>query len=527
MPEYLYALLQILLLSTAFFAIASRPAVAIIGRGQFTRRRNLWFGLTLAAFLAHSFLIYAFIALALLLYAKRYESNITALYFFILFALPVATFTIPGWGLISFLFELSHARMLALVILLPAFFSLIRQNDTLPFGRASSDKALAAYLVLTVILYLRDTTMTDTLRQTFYLFIDVFLPFFVISRSLKNMQTFKDSLLSLMIAIMVLAPIAVIEFFRDWLLYKPVISGLAMEGGMTGYLGRDGMLRVSASVGHPIALGYLMVVGMGFYLFLQGNFRQKLIRRLGMALLAAGLIAPLSRGPWVGACVLLIVFTATGRNPARRLMGWAIAGMLALLLLSALPGGEKAINLLPFIGTTEKSNVDYRERLITNSIIVIQRTPWFGSINFMETPEMLALYEGGIIDVVNTYIRIALEKGFVGLGLFVGFFALVVIGVKRAMRSITDRESEEYLLGRVLLATLLAILLIIFTVSSITIIPLVYWSVAGIGVAYAQMVQTLSGSNTLMEDYQSNHLEKSLGEKSPENSSVQSTSLFP
>lgn len=502
MPEYLYALIQILFLATAFFAFANQSATAIIGRDHFTLRRNLWFGLTLAAFLAPNYLIYAFIAVPLLLYSKRNESNLTALFFFILFALPAAYFTIPGGGLINFLIELSHARMLELLILLPAFFSLIRQSDTLRFGRAGSDKILLAYLLLTVLLSLRGTTVTDSLRLTVYLFIDVFLPFFVISRSLKNLQSFKDAMLSLVIAIMVLALIAILESLRDWLFYKYVISGLGLEGGMTGYLGRDGMLRVSASVSHPIVLGYLMVIGIGFYLFLQGNIQQKFVRRFGMALLAGGLIAPLSRGPWMGAGVLFVVFIATGRNSVRSLMGLAFAGMFVVLLISMLPGGERVINLLPFIGTTEKENVDYRADLFTNSMIVIQRHPWFGSVDYMEAPEMLAMFEGGIIDVVNSYIRIALEKGFVGLGLFVSFFALVVLGIKRAMRSIVDRQSEEYLLGRILLATLLAILIIIFTVSSISIIPLMYWSVAGLGVAYIQMVRKLSESKALMKSAQ-------------------------
>ena len=103
-----------------------------------------------------------------------------------------------------------------------------------------------------------------------------------------------------------------------------------------------------------------------------------------------------------------------------------------------------------------------------------------------------------MIDVVNTFVGIALQKGFVGLGLFVGFFALVLTGVFRSMRVISDRDSEEYVLGRTLLSTLVAILVIIFTVSSITVIPLVYWSVAGLGVAYTQMVrkQADSGSRT-------------------------------
>ena len=148
------------------------------------------------------------------------------------------------------------------------------------------------------------------------------------------------------------------------------------------------------------------------------------------------------------------------------------------------------INLLPFIGKTEQGNVDYREKLITNSMIVIQRNPWFGSTDFLDTPEMESMRQGqGIIDIVNHYIGITLQTGFVGLGLFVGFFALTLIGIFRAMRKIPDKDSEEYLLGRVLLATILAILVIIFTVSSISFIPIVYWSVAGMGVAYSQMVR--------------------------------------
>jgi len=256
------------------------------------------------------------------------------------------------------------------------------------------------------------------------------------------------------------------------------------------YLLRDSGLRAIVTAGNSIALGYLMVVGMGLFLFLQHYFSKNRYRWLGMGLLAAGMFAALSRGPWVGAVVLVAVFVATGRYASRRLAGLGVAAMLALSLLSVLPGGERIINLLPFIGTTDKGNVDYREQLITNSIIVIQRNPWFGTYDFFIQPEMEALRTGeGIIDVVNSYIWVVLERGLVGLGLFVGFFVLTLLGIYRAMRSIQDIDSEERLLGRALLATLVAIMVIIFTVSSITIIPLVYWSVAGLGVAYIQMVR--------------------------------------
>ncbi|MEQ1838536.1 MAG: O-antigen ligase family protein [Candidatus Nitrotoga sp.] len=490
MPEHLRALIIILVLATTFFAFARYPASAITEVENFTRRRNLWLGLTLAVFLAHNFWIYVIIAILLLLYSNRRESNPPALFFSILLVLPMAIVQIPGMGMINYIFDLSHARILSLFILLPAFFTLLWQVDTAAFGRTGPDKLLAAYLLLTSILLLREDNITNTMRQIFYLFIDVFLPYFVISRSLKNLQSFRDALLSLVLAIMVLAPLAVFESAKHWLLYSSLTEALGLEEGMTTYLGRDGLLRAITTAGQPIALGYLMAVGMGLYLFLQSAIKQKFVRRLGMVLLIVGLIAPVSRGPWVGAAVLIVVFIATGPYVVRRLMSLALAAILALPLIAMLPGGERVINLLPFIGTTEKGGIDYRERLITNSMIVIQRNPWFGSDDFLNTPEMEVMRQGeGIIDIVNTYISIALKAGLVGLGLFVGFFALTLWAICRAMRSIPDKDSEEYLLGRALLATLLAILTIITTVSSITIIPIVYWSVAGLGVAYAQMVR--------------------------------------
>ncbi|MNC40799.1 hypothetical protein D3C75_895330 [compost metagenome] len=62
------------------------------------------------------------------------------------------------------------------------------------------------------------------------------------------------------------------------------------------------------------------------------------------------------------------------------------------------------------------------------------------------------------------------------------------------MLSFADKDDERRQLGRVLLATLIGILVIIFTVSSITFIPVVYWSIAGLGVAYIQMVRRLHNS---------------------------------
>jgi O-antigen ligase len=502
MPEYIRALIVVLFCATTIFAI-SRPTIcSLMDANDFTRRRNLWLVLTLAAFLSTSFWIYAAVAIPLLIYMNSQETNPPALFFILMFILPTYTIQIPGMGLINFLFDISNFRLLALLILLPAFFQLIRRSDVRPFGRAGPDLALAAYLLVDATLNLREGTLSDALRHAFYLFTDAFLPYFVISRSLKDLQAFRDALVSLVLAIMILAPLALFETVKHWHLYAALTHVLHLEGGgIMGYLERDNILRAFVTAGQPIALGYLMVVGIGFYLFLQHFIENKLIRRSGMALLVAGLISPLSRGPWLGAVALLVVFIATGNYAKRRLISLAFVALLAFPVVSALPGGQKIINLLPFIGTTEHVNIDYRRDLLANSMIVIERNPWFGSVDYLKAPEMQIMRQGeGIIDVVNTYIGIALETGFVGLGLFIAFFALTLLGIYRALRSLADRDSAEYLLGRTLLVTLLSILLMIFTVSSITVIPLVYWSVAGLSVAYAQMVRKMQFA-TLQNDH--------------------------
>lgn len=496
MPEHFRALIVILVLAGIVFVLARRSAKDLIPDRDFTRRRNLWFVLTLVAFFSHSFWVYAGIAAIVLTVARKRERNPVALFFLLLFLIPPASAEIPGLGGINHFFALSHVRLLTLCVLLPAFLTLRRQTDTTPFGRTWPDKLLAANLVLTSLLYLRETSVTDTLRQTLYLFIEVFLPYYVASRALKKISDFKDALLGYVLAAMVLSLIGLFEFSRNWLLYNSLTSAMGMQWE-SGYLLRGGTLRASATTGQAIALGFVISVAIGFYLFLQESVRNRFQKRLGALLLAGGLVAPLSRGPWIGAATMIIAFIATGRSAVKRLMLLGVAAVLALPFLTIVPGGQKVIDLLPFIGTVEVENITYRQQLIDNALIVIQRNPWLGSFDFRNTPEMQSLMQGqGIIDVVNTYIGVALTFGLLGLALFVAFFAAVLFSILKALRSFPNKDDEARRLGRALLATLAGILITIITVSSISVIPVVYWSVAGLGVAYAQMALRLKYVST-------------------------------
>ncbi|NIE74742.1 O-antigen ligase family protein [Pantoea sp. Ap-967] len=495
MPEQFRALIVILFLACVVFVLARKPAADLIPDRDFKRRRNLWFLVTLVAFFSFGFWVYAAAATITLFLAGRREHNVMALFFMLVFAIPPAMVQIPGFGVINYLIEVNHIRILTLCVLLPAALALSKQGDTVRLGRTGPDKWLLGGVVLMTLLYLRETTLTDTLRQAVSLYIDVVLPYYVASRALKTVQDFKAALLAFVIAAFLLSIIAMAEFARHWLLYNGLIAALGIDWSMSSYLSRGGSLRASATTGQAIALAYVISVAIGFFLFVQGYVRSKLQRYMGALLLAAGLVVPLSRGPWIGTGVIIAVFIATGKGAVKRLSLLACAGLLALPLLAVVPGGEKVIDLLPYVGNVDKENITYRERLLDNSWIVIQRYPFFGSFDFRNTPEMQAMIQGeGIIDIVNSYISLALRFGLVGLGLFVGFFFSIMLGIHKAMRAFPDKDDEHRRLGRALLATLLGIMVIIFTVSSITVIPVVYYSAGGLGMAYMQLVRRLRNS---------------------------------
>ena len=490
MPEYLRALVVILLIASFTFAFAKKAIAPVILGERFKRWRNAWLAITLIAFLSQNFWIYILASGLLIAFISKREPNKIALFFVLLFAVPSIGSGITGLGAVNYLFEINHLRLLSLVILFPAFISLLTNPNTLKFGKNLPDKLIILYLILTILLDIRGTTITDSLRQALYAFTDVFLPYYVASRALKQLDHLKEALNGFVVASFVVAAIASFEFSKGWLLYKTLPNVWGIHAGIGNYLMRGNNLRALASLGQPIVLGYVLVVAIGFYLFIGSLIRSKNIQRLGLAILTLGLLATLSRGPWVGAIALLVIFIVTGPYAIKRLAILSITAIAAISLISIMPRGEKVINLLPFIGNIERDNIDYREKLLGNSIIVIKRNPLFGSVNYLDTPEMQQMIQGeGIIDIVNTYLQISLNYGLVGLGLFAGIFLMVLSGLHQCRKIISDKESELYLLGRSLTATLIAVLIIIFTVSSIVTIPIIYWSLAGIGVAYIDIVK--------------------------------------
>lgn len=498
MPTEIRALIVILLVSACVFLFAKRPTASLIASDDFERRRNVWLAVTSIVFLAHNFWLYIVLAGMVLLLAIKKESNKVGFYFFLLFAVPAIQEAIPGLGIINHFFYIDYLRLLSLAILLPAGLELYRNTETVRFGKTTPDKLLALFVVHTLFLAFLAGTLTNTMRTVFLLFIDIVLPYFVVSRSLKNVADFRDALMSFVLAAMLMAALAAVEAAKGWLLYASLSDTLGVIWS-TVPLERGDSLRAQVTTGQPIPLGYAMAVALGFYFYLQRFVPNLVQRALGMALLLIGLIAPLSRGPWVGAAVIVMVFIAIGPKPAIQLLKVGLIVAVIGGLTMATPMGEKLIDLLPFVGSEDGETVTYRQQLLEFFVPIVLDNPIFGASDYLYSPAVEGLRQGqGIIDLVNTYLIVALYGGMPGLGLFSAFFIIIGLGIYSTMRRIADKKDERYLLGQALLASLIGILFIIFTVSNISIIPYVYWCVAGLGQAYWLMVLQSSQSGAFI-----------------------------
>ena len=56
--------------------------------------------------------------------------------------------------------------------------------------------------------------------------------------------------------------------------------------------------------------------------------------------------------------------------------------------------GQELLDFLPFIGSVDAANVEYRQELLNNALIVIGRNFWFGSPDYKLEPEMQSMIQG-------------------------------------------------------------------------------------------------------------------------------------
>ncbi|AOW13493.1 hypothetical protein LPB72_10755 [Hydrogenophaga crassostreae] len=467
MMQGLKELIVILALTTPIWFFSKRLFAHLSAPGDFERRRNVWVFLTVLGLLSPNIWIYTFAALPVMYWGGRRDSNPIALYVLLFYVIPNVTIPLPSI-VINQLFEINNQRLLAFAIVLPAALKARRLRFSEP-GRLPgpsrrldiADWLLIGYLILTVILPIPYEAVTNTLRRAFLTVLDVGLLFAVWSRVQPRYEVFRDCLGAWVVAAVMMAAVAIFETARGWLLYVPISMRWGNPNGFA-FLMRGDYLRAQASAEHSLTLGIWLAIAWAFFLFIQSSWKSKLARGFFALILLGGLAASMARGAWIATMFATVVYILMGSkgigSAAKSLSGLVI--VLGIVLIT--PLGDKIVNMLPFIGTVDTENVDYRKQLFEVSIGLIEENPWFGSPFVLN--EMESLRQGqGIIDLVNGYLTVALFNGLVGLALFSTF---LLVAVKRGFSvwsTFRRKDLEHARLGAALVAAMLGTMLFIAT----------------------------------------------------------------
>lgn len=490
MTNNLKSLLVIMVLALAVFAVSKPICLRFMTADEFIRRRNVWIALTITAFLSPSFWLYAFVALPLMYWAGRKDSNPVALYLLLLHVIPPYGLDIPA-VLVNEFFALDSYRILAFSILIPTAWRLFTGKDKSSYGNHKSiDRMLWAYFGLQLLLLTPYESVTNTLRRGFLMVLDVYVLVYVVSRACNDRRKITEAIASFCLACAIYVPIAAFESQKVWLLY----TGLATEWNIVNrgtYLMRDGMLRAQVSAGHSLALGYLFAVASGLWLYLSVHVTSGFQRVVGYFFYWVGLLSALSRAPWLTAVFAYFVYFSLNKDAIAKISKTLLFALPIATVLLLSPIGPKIIDKLPFIGTVDADNVEYRQRLADSSWQQIKEHPFFGNPFFLTNLENMRQGEG-IIDLVNVYASISMLYGVVGLILFLSPFFIGLQYVYKNMRASAVEDNELSLLGAGLVASLLGTAFFMATGSFYGTLPKIFYLLIGLSAAYGQLKQAKS-----------------------------------
>jgi O-antigen ligase len=484
------------------FWLSKKALPSFVSAKEFDKWRNIWLVVVAVAFLSSNMWIFSgLLILACIILNVGNITDRTIYYLLIICALPQLQATIPGTMGVNFIFHLTYPRLLVLSLFfvfiirqyLVPFFSSKRSNDKLHHFSLPTDKYVFLYAGLIAYLNFRDNTTTNALRELFMLLLDIVIPYYIISRAAITTEQMNKILFAIFIGFMPLAVIGIFETAKHWNLYQAASLEIAGPGNAISqfYDMRAGSLRASGPFSSPIVFGYILVIAFGLLLYLKPFLKSKKIANFAGAIIIFCLISTMARGPWVGMLILALTYILSGKSKFRSFALITLSGFVSIFALSFTSVGAKLYGLLPFVGSTRSDTVDYRERLFENAWIVFQDHPWLGSTTFLETEEMESMRQGqGIIDLVNSYIQIALPYGTVGLFLFFMIFFGLLFNCYQIIKKLPPAEKDLIRMGRSLFGILAAILLIIATASSIDYIPTLYWAMAGLVASYIHLSKT-------------------------------------
>ncbi len=380
-----------------------------------------------------------------------------------------------GVGGINSFLSLDHFKIAAVVLLIPAAFSLPDRKAERRPGSLLLDIAVLSYPLFNIALTAPSVSLTGTVRSLVVMALDIVLPYFVLTRGLRSWADLKYVLVRFLAACMFAAAVGLLEFAVQRNIYSDLQWAFGTKWSLTHTLMRGSVIRVQAMTSQPIlfAAQLMLTLGLWWAVARETTGRKGLSRLVDLALIAV-LVFTFSRGPWLGALVFALTLLALTRLKPGVVAAGLVVGAGAIVTVK-LAGLDESImtGLKVVFGSTQEDagSIEYRSRLLDTAIALVKQSPWVGVPNY--AAQMQSLVQGeGIIDLVNTYVGVALNSGLIGIALYLLPFVVSLAMLFRRLRVGSLRYSaEETRYHRVVVALLVGFLLTIFTTSSFERLP--------------------------------------------------------
>ena len=352
---------------------------------------------------AYIFYLYLVAAVAL---TSRTRAELCATYLMMLPMTP-ALAQETGTGSI-YLLPVSTILAMNLGALLGFFFT---SPKRLP-GRPSLDIAAVTLVALFVFIDSRNASITSFLRISIIFFVQLGVPYLVMSRGVSFRKDVDRILLRFAYAGTLCAVVAAFGTTRGWVLYQSFNQALHVPeaiGSATLYM-RSGHLRTGGTMVDYTAAGIFLASVLVALPGLWAQFRRGWSTMVCVALLG-GLLATQSRGAWIA--------TGVGMATIMIYRGYLAAGVVLLAAAAAVQAAWAKLlapnsKLAETFGTggAGAQTAEYRRHLLASGLRQIASHPLFGQPPRQLAANMSDLTQGQhIVDFVNTHLYVAMTAG--------------------------------------------------------------------------------------------------------------------
>ena len=336
------------------------------------------------------------------------------------------------------------------------------------------DLFVGVFTCLFSFLTIRLLPLTSTLREFFYTFFTILIPYILFSKSYKDDRDITDYFKYFVSTGIILASLGLIMAAKQWDFFEMYDSSYL-------FIYRFGVLRLD--IGQtPVFLGFLC--GLSLLVVWSGLLERSLSPpTIPFAILLLMIVfMSLARGAWLAVAVQFL-FYYFYKKP--------ISNFLFVTFMLLFFAGLTSIFLISdwIVSVDSFGTILFRQQLYDASWQQFQEAPFFGDVNYREATYFDNLrLGGGFVDIVSYYLQIVLAYGLVGLFFFLIPFFLTIkklIYIREFL--IYDDLSRRT--AAVVFAVLISYLCMVLTVSAVANIGLFGWIFLAISQAFLSAIK--------------------------------------